>query len=160
MVDVAPGEVGEIVYRGPTMMAGYWNKPEETEKAFADGWFHSGDLVRVDDEGFVYVVDRVKDMIISGGENIYCAELENVIAWHPKVAEVAVVGRADEKWGEVPVAMIVPRSDDDAPTLEEIREFCDGKLARYKLPKDIVVKDAFPRSGMGKIQKTVLRQQV
>ena len=160
MNDVPRGEVGEIVYRGPGVMSRYWNNEAATAEAFAGGWFHSGDLVRQDEEGFLYVVDRVKDMIISGGENIYCAELENVIAWHPKVAEVAVVGRADEKWGEVPVAMIVPRSDDDAPTLEEIREFCDGKLARYKLPKDIVVKDAFPRSGMGKIQKTVLRQQV
>ncbi|WP_101653343.1 AMP-binding protein [Brevibacterium ihuae] len=160
MNDVPRGEVGEIVYRGPGVMSRFWNNEAATAEAFAGGWFHSGDLVRQDEEGFLYVVDRVKDMIISGGENIYCAELENVIAWHPKVAEVAVVGRADEKWGEVPVAMIVPRSDDDAPTLEEIREFCDGKLARYKLPKDIVVKDAFPRSGTGKIQKTVLRDEV
>ena len=160
MNDVAPGEVGEIVYRGPGVMSRFWNNEAATAEAFAGGWFHSGDLVRQDEEGFLYVVDRVKDMIISGGENIYCAELENVIAWHPKVAEVAVVGRADEKWGEVPVAMIVPKSDDEAPTLEEIRDFCDGKLARYKLPKDVVVKDAFPRSGTGKIQKTVLRDEV
>ncbi|WP_349828262.1 AMP-binding protein [Brevibacterium litoralis] len=163
LIDVAPGEVGEIVYRGPGVMSRYWNRPEATAEAFAGGWFHSGDLVRQDEEGFLYVVDRVKDMIISGGENIYCAELENVIAWHPKVAEVAVVGRADERWGEVPVAIIVPTTDTDTdtpPTLDEIRDFCDGKLARYKLPKDVIVKDAFPRSGTGKIQKTVLRQEV
>ncbi|GAA2000372.1 AMP-binding protein [Brevibacterium samyangense] len=160
MNDVPVGEVGEIVYRCPGVMSRYWNNEAATAEAFAGGWFHSGDLVKQDEEGFLYVVDRVKDMIISGGENIYCAELENVIAWHPKVAEVAVVGRKDPKWGEVPVAMIVPHADDDAPTLEEIRAFCDGKLARYKLPKDLVVKDAFPRSGTGKIQKTVLRTEV
>jgi fatty-acyl-CoA synthase len=160
MNDVPRGEVGEIVYRGPGVMSRFWNNEAATAEAFAGGWFHSGDLVRQDEEGFLYVVDRVKDMIISGGENIYCAELENVIAWHPKVAEVAVVGRSDEKWGEVPVAVVVPHADDDQPTLEEIREFCDGKLARYKLPKDIVIREAFPRSGTGKIQKTVLRQEV
>ncbi|GAA4283053.1 fatty-acid--CoA ligase FadD5 [Brevibacterium daeguense] len=160
MNDVPRGEVGEIVYRGPGVMSRFWNNEAATAEAFAGGWFHSGDLVRQDEEGFLYVVDRVKDMIISGGENIYCAELENVIAWHPKVAEVAVVGRSDEKWGEVPVAVVVPHADDDVPTLEEIRKFCDGKLARYKLPKDIIIREAFPRSGTGKIQKTVLRQEV
>lgn len=138
----------------------FWNNPEATAEAFAGGWFHSGDLVRQDEDGFIYVVDRVKDMIISGGENIYCAELENVIAWHPKVADVAVVGRADEKWGEIPVAVIIPQDPADAPTLEEIREFCDGKLARYKHPKDIVLREAFPRSGTGKIRKTDLREAV
>lgn len=160
MNDVPRGEVGEIVYRGPGVMDRFWNNPEATAEAFAGGWFHSGDLVRQDDEGFIYVVDRVKDMIISGGENIYCAELENVIAWHPKVADVAVVGRPDDKWGEVPVAVIVPHDQNEAPTLEEIREFCDGKLARYKHPKDVVLRGAFPRSGTGKIRKTDLRDEV
>ena len=160
MNDVPRGEVGEIVYRGPGVMDRFWNNEAATAEAFAGGWFHSGDLVKQDDEGFTYVVDRVKDMIISGGENIYCAELENVLAWHPKVAEVAVVGRPDEKWGEVPVAVVVPHSDDEPPTLTELREFCEGRLARYKLPKDIVVKDAFPRSGTGKIQKNLLRDEV
>ncbi|MBY4576282.1 long-chain fatty acid--CoA ligase, partial [Gordonia paraffinivorans] len=103
MNDVKPGEVGEIVYRGPNLMKGYWNKPEETAEAFRGGWFHSGDLVRQDEEGFLYVVDRAKDMIISGGENIYCAEVENVLYGHPKIAEAAIIGRAHEKWGEVPV---------------------------------------------------------
>ncbi|MFD1046708.1 AMP-binding protein, partial [Kibdelosporangium lantanae] len=106
MNDVAPGEVGEIVYRGPTVTHGYWNKPDETAAAFAGGWFHSGDLVRQDDEGFVWVVDRKKDMIISGGENIYCAEVENAIAECPGVSDVAVIGRADERWGQVPVAYV------------------------------------------------------
>ena len=160
MNDVPQGEVGEIVYRGPCVMDRFWNNEEATAEAFAGGWFHSGDLVRQDEDGYVYVVDRVKDMIISGGENIYCAELENVIAWHPKVAEVAVVGRKDEKWGEIPVAVIVPHRDEDPPTLEDVRDFCDGQIARYKMPKDILLKDAFPRSGTGKIQKNVLRTEV
>lgn len=160
MNDVPQGEVGEIVYRGPGVMDRFWNNPQATAEAFAGGWFHSGDLVRQDEEGFIYVVDRVKDMIISGGENIYCAELENVIAWHPKVADVAVVGRPDDKWGEVPVAVIIPQDHNDVPTLEEIRDFCDGKLARYKHPKEVIVRGAFPRSGTGKIRKTDLRQEV
>ncbi len=99
MNDVKPGEVGEIVYRGPNLMKGYWNKPEETADAFRGGWFHSGDLVRQDEEGFLFVVDRAKDMVISGGENIYCAEVENVLYGHPSIAEAAVIGRADPKWG-------------------------------------------------------------
>lgn len=160
MNDVARGDVGEIVYRGPGVMSRYWNDPEATEAAFSGGWFHSGDLVRQDDEGFIYVVDRLKDMIISGGENIYCAELENVIAWHPKVADVAIIGRDDEKWGQIPVAALVPRSIDEPPTLEEIREFCDGKLARYKLPKAVLILDAFPRNTTGKVQKTTLRNEL
>ena len=102
MNDVAPGEVGEIVYRGPTMMRDYWNNPTATAEAFDGGWFHSGDLVRVDDEGFVYVVDRKKDMIISGGENIYCAEVENVLFGHPAIVEVAVIGRPDDEVGRGP----------------------------------------------------------
>ena len=105
MNDVPVGEVGEIVYRAPTLMSGYWNNPEATAEAFAGGWFHSGDLVRMDEDGYVWVVDRKKDMIISGGENIYCAEVENVLAGHPGIVEVAVIGRAHEKWGEVPIAV-------------------------------------------------------
>lgn len=160
MKDVPRGEVGEIVYRGPGVMSRYWNNPEATEAAFTGGWFHSGDLVRQDEEGFIYVVDRLKDMIISGGENIYCAELENIIAWHPKVADVAIIGREDVKWGQIPVAAVVPHSQADPPSLEEIREFCDGKLARYKLPKDILLLDAFPRNTTGKVQKTTLRKEL
>ena len=103
MKDVPPGEVGEIVYRGPSVMAGYWQNPEATAEAFRGGWFHSGDLVRADEEGFLYVVDRKKDMIITGGENVYCAEVENALSAHPAVAELAVVGAPHERWGETPV---------------------------------------------------------
>src|SRR6201989_2131274 len=106
MNDVPVGEVGEIVYRAPTLMAGYWNNPDATAEAFAGGWFHSGDLVRMDAEGYVWVVDRKKDMIISGGENIYCAEVENVLAGHPQIVEVAVIGRKHARWGVVSVAVI------------------------------------------------------
>ena len=107
MNDVAPGEVGEIVYRGPTMMQGYWDNPEATAEAFDGGWFHSGDLVRQDEEGFLYVVDRTKDMIISGGENIYCAEVENVLADHPDIGEVGGHRARAPEWGETPIAVVV-----------------------------------------------------
>ena len=106
MNDVEQGEVGEIVYQGTGLMEGYWDNPEATAEAFEGGWFHSGDLVRMDEEGFLYVVDRAKDMIISGGENIYCAEVENVLADHPDIAEVTVIGREHAKWGETPIAVV------------------------------------------------------
>jgi fatty-acyl-CoA synthase len=158
MNDVPVGQVGEIVYRAPTLMAGYWNNPKATAEAFAGGWFHSGDLVRQDDEGYVWVVDRKKDMIISGGENIYCAEVENALAGHPDIAEVAVIGRPDEKWGEVPVAIValgaVARRD---LTLAELDDFLTERLARYKHPKVLEVVDALPRNPAGKVLKTELR---
>ena len=160
MNDVGVDEVGEIVYRGTCVMDRYWNDEAATAEAFAGGWFHSGDLVRRDDEGFLYVVDRLKDMIISGGENIYCAEVENALSWHPAVAEVTIVGRPDSTWGEVPVACIVPKPGSDAPALEDLRAFLDDRLARYKHPKDVLVLDALPRTGMGKIHKSALRDAV
>ncbi|WP_281881930.1 fatty-acid--CoA ligase FadD5 [Agromyces rhizosphaerae] len=159
MNDVPVGEIGEIVYRGPTMMSAYWNKPEETAKAFEGGWFHSGDLVRQDDEGFVWVVDRKKDMIISGGENIYCAEVENAMFAHPKVLEAAIVGREDDRWGEVPVAFVALKPEQEL-TLEEFTDFLGATLARYKLPKDLVIVDALPRNAGGKVLKTVLRDRL
>ncbi|GAA2693462.1 MULTISPECIES: AMP-binding protein [Actinosynnema] len=157
MADVAPGQVGEIVYRGPTVTRGYWRKPQETAEAFAGGWFHSGDLVRQDDEGFVWVVDRKKDMIISGGENIYCAEVENAVAEHPSVLEVAVVGRADERWGQVPVAFAAVTPGVEALSLAELTAFLEGRLASFKLPKDLVVLPALPRNAGGKVTKGALR---
>jgi fatty-acyl-CoA synthase len=157
MNDVGPDEVGEIVYRGPTIFRGYWNKLRETEAAFAGGWFHSGDLVRADAEGFIWVVDRKKDMIITGGENVYCAEVENAVADHPAVLEVAVVGQADESWGEIPVAFIATRPG-TALTLEELSAFLDGRVAHYKFPKRIEVLDLLPRNAGGKVLKTRLRE--
>jgi fatty-acyl-CoA synthase len=155
MNDVPVGEVGEIVYRAPTLMSGYWNNPAATAEAFAGGWFHSGDLVRMDEEGYVWVVDRKKDMIISGGENIYCAEVENVLAGHPSIVEVAVIGRAHEKWGEVPIA--VAAVTDDHLGLDDLAEFLTERLARYKHPKALEIVDTLPRNPAGKVLKTELR---
>jgi fatty-acyl-CoA synthase len=158
MNDVPVGQVGEIVYRAPTLMAGYWNNPKATAEAFEGGWFHSGDLVRLDDEGYVWVVDRKKDMIISGGENIYCAEVENALAAHPAVAEVAVIGRPHEKWGEVPVAVIaLAATAPSALTVTELDDFLAERLARYKHPKAVEIVDALPRNPSGKVLKTELR---
>ncbi|MFE3317917.1 fatty-acid--CoA ligase FadD5 [Nocardia sp. NPDC059195] len=158
MNDVAAGEIGEIVYRGPTLMREYWNNPGATADAFAGGWFHSGDLVRRDEEGFVYVVDRKKDMIISGGENIYCAEVENVLFAHPRIREAAVIGRADDRWGEVPVA-VVAVEDGGELGLAELAPHLDAHLARYKHPKALVVVEALPRNAGGKVIKHELRAQ-
>ncbi len=159
MNDVAIGEVGEIVYRAPTLMSGYWNNPQATAEAFAGGWFHSGDLVRMDEDGYVWVVDRKKDMIISGGENIYCAEVENVLASHPAIVEVAVIGRPDEKWGEVPIAVAAVAGDDpqNRLSLKDLDEFLTERLARYKHPKGLEIVDALPRNPAGKVLKTELR---
>jgi fatty-acyl-CoA synthase len=160
MFDVPIGQVGEIVYRAPTLMDGYWNNPQATAEAFAGGWFHSGDLVRQDDEGYIWVVDRKKDMIISGGENIYCAEVENVLAGHPAIVEVAVIGRSHQKWGEVPVAVVALSAMSDS-TLElgDLDEFLTERLARYKHPKHLEVVDALPRNPAGKVLKTELRNR-
>lgn len=157
MHDVGVDEVGEIVYRGPCLMEGYWRNSEATAEVFAGGWFHSGDLVRRDGDGFIYVVDRKKDMLISGGENIYCAEVENALSAHPRIAEVALIGRQDEQWGEVPVAVVVARDTGEAPSLEELREWCGSRLARYKHPRDVVVVAEMPRNVGGKVLKSELR---
>ncbi|TFV57632.1 long-chain-fatty-acid--CoA ligase [Mycobacterium sp. PS03-16] len=159
MNDVPVGQVGEIVYRAPTLMAGYWNNPRATAEAFEGGWFHSGDLVRQDEDGYIWVVDRKKDMIISGGENIYCAEVENALAAHPAIAEVAVIGRAHEKWGEVPVAVIALDGAEPGLSLADLDGFLTERLARYKHPKALEIVDALPRNPAGKVLKTELRQR-
>jgi fatty-acyl-CoA synthase len=158
MNDVPAGEAGEIVYRGPTVMRGYWNKPEADAEAFAGGWFHSGDLCVADDEGFITVVDRAKDMIISGGENIYCAEVEAAVDAHPKVAEVAVIGVPHEKWVQTPQAVIVPVDPADPPGQAEITEHCRQHIASYKKPTSVRIVDALPRNAVGKVQKFKLRE--
>ncbi|MDQ2758177.1 MAG: AMP-binding protein [Actinomycetota bacterium] len=155
--DVARGEVGEIVYRGPTLMQGYWRQPDATAEAFEGGWFHSGDLVRQDADGFVWVVDRLKDMLISGGENIYCAEVENAVAAHPDVLEVAVIGRLDEQWGEVPVAVVVLRAGADDLGIDDLRGFLRDRLASYKLPRSVERVSDLPRNASGKVVKPQLR---
>jgi fatty-acyl-CoA synthase len=157
MNDVPRGEVGEIVYRGPLVMKEYWNNPEATAAAFAGGWFHSGDLIREDDDGYYYVVDRKNDMIISGGENIYCAEVENVLAAHPKIAEVALIGVPDPTWGETPLAVIVPKDRANPPSPEDIESYSREHLAGYKRPRRMSLTDALPRNPSGKVRKTDLR---
>jgi len=156
--DVPQGEVGELVMRGPNLFIGYWNRPEATEEAFRNGWFHSGDLCRQDEEGFYYIVDRKKDMFISGGENVYPVEVEQVLNCHPKVSELALIGVPDEHWGEVGMLIVVPRAGEEI-TLAEMATFCEGKLAHFKVPRHIAVVDALPRNATGKVLKHMLRRQ-
>ena len=157
-VDAAPGEIGEVIVRGRHVMKEYWNRPEATAETIRDGWLYSGDLATIDEEGFVYIQDRKKDMIISGGENIYPAEIENVLSAHPKLAEAAVIGLPSEKWGETPVAIVVVAGD-ESPTTDEVIDFCRGKLASYKLPHAVEFIDEIPRNLTGKILKRILREQ-
>jgi fatty-acyl-CoA synthase len=148
-----PGEAGEILVQGPNLMRGYWNKPEETRRAITDvGWFRSGDVAVRDDEGYLFIVDRMKDMYISGGENVYPAEIENVLYEHPSVAECAVIGVPDERWGEVGRAFVVLR-DGEEFSEQQMRDFLESRLARYKLPTSLVVVDTLPRNASGKLLK-------
>ena len=154
---VAPGEKGEIVLRGPKVFPGYWKDPEATEKAFAGGWFHTGDIGVRDEDGYLFIVDRLKDLIVSGGENIASSEVERVLYEHDAVLEVAVVARPDERWGEVPVAFVVLR-DGATATTDELIERCRGQLAKFKVPKDVTFIDALPRNPSGKVLKRDLRE--
>jgi fatty-acyl-CoA synthase len=157
--DAPPGEPGEIWIRGPHVITGYWQNPAATAAAFADGWFRSGDVGYRDADGCLYVVDRKQDMIISGGENVYPAEVENVLFAHPAVKELAVIGVPDAVWGEAVCAVVVPWDPAAPPSLEDLRRFCDGRLARYKLPRRLVVRgDALPRNPTGKLLKSRLRE--
>lgn len=157
MNDVPLGEIGEIVYRGPTMMKEYYKNPEAAEETFRGGWFHSGDLVRMDDEGFIYVVDRKKDMIISGGENIYPVEIENILHGHPDIQECAVIMAPDELWGEVVKAIVVKKQGADL-TKQEIIAFFQERMGSNKKPKIVVFVDALPRNAEGNILKKALRE--
>jgi fatty-acyl-CoA synthase len=159
MRDVSRGEVGEIVYLGPLVMKEYWNKHAETAESFRGGWFHSGDLVRQDGDGYIYVVDRKKDLIISGGENLYSAEVENVLAAHPEVLEASVIGVPDPRWGETPVAVLVSRDPTVPPTDAEIESHCRAHLAAYKRPRLVVMVDRLPRNANGKVLKNTLRRK-
>lgn len=148
---------GEILIKAPHMMKEYWNRPDATEEAHDDGWFCTGDIAEIDDEGFIFIKDRIKDMIISGGENIYPAEVENVILAHPAVTEVAVIGLPDEKWGETTCAIVV--ISDDTVDEQAIITHCEEKLSRYKLPRKVIFVESIPRNPSGKILKRVLREQ-
>jgi len=156
-VEVPQGEIGEIVYRGPGVMQGYWNRAKDSADSIKDGWFYTGDAGTEDEGGFFYVKDRIKDMIISGGENIYPAEIESVLAGHPAVADVAVIGVPDETWGERVKAIIV-RKPGAAATGEEIVEWSRAHLAGYKRPSSVDFAEAIPRNPSGKILKRELRE--
>jgi acyl-CoA synthetase (AMP-forming)/AMP-acid ligase II len=156
--DVAPGEVGEVIVRGAHLMKGYWNRPEASAETLRDGWLFTGDLATVDKEGFVFIQDRKKDMIISGGENVYPAEIEGVLARHPDVLEVAVIGMPSPRWGESAAAVVVPKPDSSLGAADLIA-FCDGKLARYKIPRVVELVTEIPRNPTGKVLKRLLRER-
>jgi fatty-acyl-CoA synthase len=156
--DVPAGAVGEIWVKGPSVTPGYWRGSAEQDSSWVDGWFRSGDAAYRDDDGFYYLVDRVKDMYKSGGENIAPAEVERVIATHPDVIDVAVIGIPDRRWGEVGRAYVVVR-DGSVLTLEAVREHCSRSIARYKAPRSVVIVDELPRNSTGKIMRAALRQQ-
>ena len=157
---VPAGTIGEVQFRGPNVFAGYWRRPEATAEVFTgDGWFRTGDLGIFDDEGFLTLVDRKKDMVITGGENVYSAEVEDVLFAHPAIAEAAIVGVPDERWGERVVAVIVRRSG-SAVTADEVIAFCRERLAKYKSPREVVFIDVLPRNAAGKVLKRQLREQV
>ena len=155
--DVEPGKPGEVIVRGRHVMKEYWNNPEATKESLRNNWLFTGDVATVDEDGFLYIQDRIKDMIISGGENVYPAEIENVILSHQEVQDVAVIGQESKIWGESPLAVVVRSGN----TLNEddIMMHCIGKLARYKLPKSVVFIDVIPRNPSGKALKRELRER-
>jgi fatty-acyl-CoA synthase len=152
-----PGEKGEVITRGPNIMKGYWNQPDATAAAIdSEGWFHTGDIGYLDADGFLFIADRLKDMVITGGENVYPAEVESALYDHPAIAEIAVIGLPDDKWGEAVVA-IVSLKHDAALELQELRDFATDRLARYKLPRRLEIVGALPRNPAGKVLKFELR---
>jgi fatty-acyl-CoA synthase len=151
-----PHARGEVCVRGPNIMAGYWQQPEATAAAIRDGWFHTGDVGYFDEQGFLYICDRVKDMVISGGENVYPAEVENVLYRHPAIAEVAVIGLPDDTWGEAVVAVAALKPGAEL-SLETLQEFAAPQLARYKIPRRLEFVEALPRNSTGKVLKFDLR---
>lgn len=155
--DVKPGEVGEIIARGPTVMKGYWNKPEETVRALKNGWLYTGDMATIDEDNYIYIVDRKKDMIISGGENVYSSEVEKILLSHPDIFEAAVIGVPDDKWVEVVTTAVVCKKGKSL-SKEQIIAFCRERLAGYKCPKLVRFMESLPKSGSGKVLKKILRE--
>lgn len=156
--DEGGDKVGEIVIRGPTILREYAEEPEATAQALREGWFHTGDLGYLDEEGFLYVVARREDLIVSGGENVYPAEIEAVLKAHPAIQEAAVVGVEDARWGQVPVAFVILRAGENVGA-EELKDYCAGRLARYKIPAEIVFVEEFPRNAAGKLLRRALVQE-
>jgi long-chain acyl-CoA synthetase len=157
--ELPPNEIGEIVVRGDNVMIGYHNLPQETAEAMRGGWYHTGDMGKVDEDGYFYIVDRKKDMLIVGGLNVYPREVEEVLYTHPAVAEAAVVGQHSELRGEEPVAVIVLKPGASA-TNKEIIRYCRDRLANYKVPRRVVFREAMPVGGTGKVLKRLLRKEL
>ncbi|MBH3430340.1 acyl-CoA synthetase [Pseudomonas alkylphenolica] len=155
--EVPRGTVGEIIVRGPNIMLGYWNRPEETARALRNGWLYTGDAAYMDEQGYLFIVDRLKDMIVSGGENVYCAEVENVLAHHPAVAHCAVIGVPHAQWGEAVHAVVVLKPDAETDA-EQLKAHCRAYIAGYKCPKSIAFRDQLPLSAAGKVLKRELRK--
>jgi fatty-acyl-CoA synthase len=155
--DVAPGTRGEILLRGPNIMREYWRNPEVSAAALAGGWFHTGDIGHQDEDGYFFIDERKNDLIISGGENIYPAELEAILAAEAQIAEAAVVARPDPRWGEVPVAYVVKRQGAEIAAADILALF-DGRLARFKHPREVIITDALPKNALGKVLRYKLRE--
>lgn len=155
-IEAAPGENGEIWMRCQSMMKGYYRNPEATASAFRDGWYCTGDVAHIDEEGYLFIVDRLKDMVIIGGENVYSKEVEDVLAQHPAISEVAVIGMPDIAWGESLTAVIVPRAGETVD-IDDVKTYCARYLARYKIPRLIRIIETMPRTPTGKVKKYMLR---
>jgi acyl-CoA synthetase (AMP-forming)/AMP-acid ligase II len=156
--EIRPGEIGEVIVKGDNVMSGYWNRPEETVNTIRNGWLHTGDLATIDDEGFVFVVDRAKDVIISGGENISCKEVEDVLYGHPNVLDAAVIGIPDDRWGESVHAVVVSRRE-TILTEAMLIEHCRERLAGFKRPKSVEFMRELPRNALGKVDKKKLKEK-
>jgi len=155
--ELLPGQIGEVCYRGESLMAGYWERPDATKDAMCGGWFHSGDAGAMDENGFIYIRDRIKDMILSGSENVYPAEVEAALAGHPDIVECAVIGVPDKKWGETVKAVVVKRANSTL-TEKALIDWCGGKIAGYKRPTSVDFTDKLPRNASGKLLKRTLRE--
>ena len=155
---LAIGQTGELLIRGPNLMREYWRRPEATAEAFTEGWLHTGDLARMDEDGDLYIVERKKDMYISGGENVYPAEVENIIFELPQVAEAAIIGVKEKTWGEVGRAVVVLKPGQEL-TEAEVLDYLKARLAKYKVPKNVVFTDRLPRNAAGKVLKNTLREK-
>jgi len=156
--DLGSGIAGELLIRGPHVTSGYWRNPEATAKSIIDGWFHTGDMAHMDEDGFYYIDGRYKDMIKSGGENIYAAEVEAVVRDHPAIKDAALIGKPDTKWGEIGL-MIVVLEDGLTVSADELKEHCSGRLAKFKIPKEFIFADDLPYSAYGKVEKIKLKEQ-
>ncbi|MBU2608282.1 MAG: AMP-binding protein, partial [Chloroflexi bacterium] len=156
--DVVPGEVGEVIGRGDNLMKGYWRMPQATEEALRDGYLHTGDLATIDEDGYMYLVGRKKDLIVSGGNTIYPSEIEEVIYQHPSIVEAAIIGVPDDKLGEVPLAVVVVRKEDNA-TADDILAFCQQKLPDYACPRSVTLVEKLPRNPAGKVLRKVLQEK-